>query len=140
MGTLADITARANNVKGRQRASPQPATLMSQQNENVAKVKVLTSKPNKSPGFMAPTMASTSQAATPLAKAGARASSPTSLASGSTKGRNWMASAVKRVGMRRSGDRIADAKKGVSPSNANALRVSEKVPSHRSFPGRCLYC
>lgn len=140
MGTLTDITTHANNVKGRKREPSRltktSTTLTSHDDENIANVKVPTPKYNNSPRFMSPTVASTSQAATPLAKAGDRTSTPTSF--GSTKGRNWVASAVKRVGMRRSGDGTPRSKKEVSPQNANGLTTSDNVLFGVLFRG--LFC
>lgn len=130
MRTLGDITVQANNGKLRKREPTWKKlhqTLDSQQDENIPNTQAPVSKHSYAPHFMSPTMASNSQAAAAVDKAATRASTPTSFASSTKKGRNWVASAVKRVAMRRSGDATAHAKEEPIPPRANNSTRPEKV-------------
>lgn len=131
MRTLGDITVQANNGKLRKREPTWKKlhqTLDSQHDENIPNTQAPVSKHKYAPHFMSPTMASNSQAAPAVKKAVTRTSTPTSFASTSTKkGRNWVASAVKRVTMRRSGDATEHTKEEIIPPRANNSTRSEKV-------------
>ncbi|KAI9877477.1 MAG: hypothetical protein M1830_003802 [Pleopsidium flavum] len=131
MGTLTDITTHANNVKGPKREPTRltktSIALTSHNEENLGNFKNSTPKYNNAPRFMSPTVASKSQAATPVAKVGDQTSTPTSFGSSTAKGRNWVASAVKRVGMRRSGERTPQSEEEVPPGNANGLTGLDEI-------------
>ena len=130
MRTLGNITARANNGKLRKREpswKKMPPTLDSPQDENEFDTQSPAPKHNNTPHFMSSTMASNSQAANPVAKATSRTLTPTSIASSSSKSRDWVASAVKRVAMRKSEDTTTDAKEEKTLSRAINLTSSDKV-------------
>lgn len=130
MRILGDITVPANNGKLRKREPSwrkMQSALDSEYDENAFNAPAFISKHKNAPHFMTPTMASNSGTGSPLGKAATRTSTPTSLASSTTKSRNWVASAVKRVAMRRSGDATTCAKKETIPPRAHDLTRSDKV-------------
>jgi len=130
MRILGDITVPANNGKLRKREPSwrkMQSALESEHDENAFNAPAFISKHKNAPHFMSPTMASNSGAASPPGKAATRTSTPTSLASSTTKSRSWVASAVKRVAMRRSGNATTPAKEETTLPTANNFARSDKV-------------
>ena len=121
MGTLTDITAKANNAIKRQSGD-----MMASQALKTPSPSETLGKP-KSPHFMSPTVSSSKQSVPASKTVQDRTSTPSSLTSG--KGNGWMASAAKRVGINRSGD-------GTPRSRKEGLRKIPKTPSALTFPDK----
>ena len=121
MGTLTDITAKANNAIKRQSAD-----IMGSQTLKTPTPSGPLGK-SKSPHFMSPTVSSSKQSIPASKTVQGRVSTPSSLSSG--KGNGWMASAAKRVGINRSGD-------GTPRSRKEDLLKISKSPSALAFPDK----
>ncbi len=122
MGTLTDITAKANNAIKHQSGDMMASQALksSAPSENLGK--------SKSPHFMTPTVSSSKQGVPASKKAYDNTPDPlSSLASG--KGNGWMASAAKRVGINRTGD-------GTPRSRKEGLLKHSKAPSALTFPDK----
>ncbi|MCJ1462421.1 hypothetical protein MMC07_001022 [Pseudocyphellaria aurata] len=103
MGVLTDITAKANNSNAKRSSS---STSISIASNTQAQYSTKTDEDRtkaKSPRYMSPTLSSTQQTAAKASKAHDHDSTPSSSCN-KTQGNNWMSSAAKRVGFRRSGD------------------------------------
>lgn len=122
MGTLTDITAKANNAIERQSVNMTASQALKSpaSSENLGK--------SKSPHFMTPTVSSSKQNVPVSKKAYDTTSTPSSLTSG--KGNGWMASAAKRVGINRTGDPTPRSRKEghlKHPKTPSALTFPDKV-------------
>lgn len=104
MGTLTDITAKANNAVKRQSDSSMALQALNLDNdENFDK--------GKSPYFMSPTLSSKKQLAVKLSKSPEHNLAPLSTTVHKPTSSNWMASAAKRVGFAHVGDGIPRSRK-----------------------------
>ena len=121
MGTLTDITAKANNAIKRQSSE----IIASQAPESPASIQHLGK--SKSPRFMSPTVSSSKQSVTAAKNAYDRTLTSSSPTSG--KGDGWMASAAKRVGISRTSD-------GTPRSRKEGLLKHPKTPSALTFPDK----
>lgn len=126
MGTLTDITAKANNAIKRQSGDMMASQALNSpaSSENLGK--------SKSPHFMTPTVASSKQSVPSFKKAYDSTVTPSSLTS--SKGSGWMASAAKRVGINRTGDPTPRPRKedhSKHPKTPSALTFPDKVRDNR---------
>lgn len=114
-----DITSKAANKNLRGGGSPSSTP------KNTASQTENTTRAN----FMTPTMASTKKtSADSTSKAQARTSTPTSIKVEKAVTGKWMASAAKRVGLRRAGaDGTPRPKKEGSKQSQNVLTFPDKV-------------
>ena len=121
MGTLTDITAKANNAMKRQSGEPltSQALKTSAPSENLGN--------SKSPHFMSPTVSSSKQSVPTSKKAFDH--TPTSSFSAPGKGNSWMASAAKRVGINRGSD-------GTPRYRKEGLLKTPKTPTALTFPDK----
>lgn len=122
MGTLTDITAKANNAIKRQSGDMMASQALKSpaSSENLGK--------SKSPHFMTPTVSSSKQSIPSSKKAYDTTPTPSSLTS--SKGSGWMASAAKRVGINRTGDPTPRSRKEghlKHPKTPSALTFPDKV-------------
>ncbi|KAL9608865.1 MAG: hypothetical protein Q9167_006314, partial [Letrouitia subvulpina] len=118
MGTLADITSKANNINPRRLESVPTKPFTPSQDENLTSPK---------PRFMSPTIASTKQNPT-LAQSSNHPSSPVPQSGDkSHPGKRWMASAARRVGLKSvGGDGIPRSKKE-GQSKSTVLTFPDKL-------------
>lgn len=118
MGTLTDITSKANNINPRRPEAVPMKPFTPSQDENLASPK---------PRFMSPTIASTNQNSTPV-QASNRPSSPVPQSVDKSRpGKRWIASAAKRVGlMSVSGDGTPRSRKEGQPKST-VLTFPDKV-------------
>ena len=125
MGTLTDVTAKANNANKHQTIdiAASRALKSSTTGENLGK--------SKSPHFMSPTVSSSKQSISTPKKADDNTPAPSSLIT--AKGNGWMASAAKRVGINRTGD-------GTPRSRKEGLMKYPRTPSALTFPDKVCGC
>ena len=127
MGTLNDITAKANNTKRRSTASSMAyQSLHSPEKENLG----ITGSPH----FMTPTFAS-KQLITPATNQRNRSTTPVSLKSGRHEtGHTFLKTAAKRVGLRRAGgEATLHSKKAAIPTHNKSISFPDKVLYLRMF-------
>ncbi|KAI9817112.1 MAG: hypothetical protein M1827_001224 [Pycnora praestabilis] len=137
MGTLIDITTSANNANPHS-IKPQPRVPKSSIKTNEPKIGIntenqkngkMSSQGSKyaSPRFMSSTISSSTSVTTPLPKmlSGTRTSN-NSIPS-TIKGRNWVTTAVKRVGIGRTTDKTSRSKENESLQSRRSTTNSDKV-------------